>query len=129
VQCQYSKYVKHTIIVRFHLILTEFYFNSQHAILGAFSLDDVENRKHNDVPCILPFDSFLATPLLPCSDIDRPVQKFTGSDSLGPAKDDLTMALHAYTHFTVVFTRRSVIITDLQGEQCIIQASCREPDD
>jgi hypothetical protein len=100
----------------FHGILLfsqEFYFNAVGSILGTLVLD--EQRSHNGLTCILPYDSFLATPLLPCSKVDRPIQKFTGNDSFGKSSNNLTMAIHAFTHFTLVYTRKSVIITDLQG--------------
>jgi hypothetical protein len=90
-----------------------FYFNAAGSILGTLVLD--EQRRLDGVTCILPYNSFIATPLLPCSKIDRPVQKFTGNDSFGKSDDDLTKAIHAFTHFTLIYTRKSVIVTDLQG--------------
>ncbi|KAF8811205.1 hypothetical protein BYT27DRAFT_7277825 [Phlegmacium glaucopus] len=47
----------------------------------------------------IPYLSFLATLLLPCGHFDDPIQKFTGSDNLGPANDNLTQAIHAFLLF------------------------------
>lgn len=94
--------------------------------MGRLILD--EDRQFNGVKCILPFNSFIATRLLPCSEIDRPIQKFTGNDSLGEAKDDMTMAIHAYTHFTSIVTRSTVVVTDLQGTRMHLEAWSKSDD-
>lgn len=72
---------------------------------------------HNP-PCGLPYLDFIATRLLPCGLIDAPIEKFTGNDDVGPPpghKEDLTVALHAFTHYIVIFSRANLLLCDLQG--------------
>ncbi|KAF8335243.1 hypothetical protein F5887DRAFT_1079207 [Amanita rubescens] len=64
-----------------------FYFNFKGSILGKLIIDDrvtLRNLQHIH---------FIATPLLPCGKADSKVKKFTGHDEVGPAKDNITMAM------------------------------------
>ena len=97
--------------------LAEFRFNLAHAILGFF-VDDESITEPTDPPCGLPYFDFIATRLLPCGVIDAPIEKFTGNDDVGPPpghKEELTVALHAFTHFIVIFSRGNLLLCDLQG--------------
>ena len=72
----------------------------------------------DSTPCGLPFLDFIATCLLPCGPIDAPIEKFTGNDNVGPVpgpKEHMTVALHAFTHYTVVFSCGNLLLCDLQG--------------
>ena len=69
-------------------------------------------------PCGLLYFDFIATRLLPCGPIDAPIDKFTGNDDVSPPpghKEDLTVALHAFTHYIVIFFCRNLLLCDLQG--------------
>ena len=84
--------------------------------MGKIILDPV-NEGQTDVS--LAHLDFLATRLLPCSLIDGGVQKFTGNDDCGaaPARNDLlTMAIHAFAHFVVVYSKEAFLLCDLQGK-------------
>jgi Alpha-kinase family len=88
-----------------------FRFHTEGAILGKLMTDP----ESNPLACL----HFIASPLLPCSKLDGPVQKFTGNDDCGnpPAKGDkLTMAIHAFAHFVVQYSRQNLLLCDLQGE-------------
>lgn len=63
----------------------------------------------------LPYSSFIATPLLPCGEADGGIEKFTGNDEIGPVDNIMTMAIHAFAHFTMVFTKEYMVFCDLQG--------------
>jgi hypothetical protein len=65
---------------------------------------------------------FIATPLLPCSDVDGGIKKFTGNDEFGDANDHLTKAIHAFSHFTAVYTHENLVLCDLQGNN--VQCHC-----
>jgi hypothetical protein len=59
---------------------------------------------------------FIATPLLPCGELDGKLRKFTGNEDFGEADDHLTKAMHAFSHFTAVYTQNIIILCDLQGK-------------
>ncbi|EDR02755.1 uncharacterized protein LACBIDRAFT_332022 [Laccaria bicolor S238N-H82] len=63
----------------------------------------------------LPYLNFLATPLLPCGPVDAPVKKFTGNGSIGDADDHITRAIHAFAHFSVLYSQENLLFCDLQG--------------
>ncbi len=64
-----------------------------------------------------PFKYFIASLLLPCGPADGAVIKYTGNDNVGPLpKDPMTALLHAYTHFTYIYTNHQLLICDLQGK-------------
>jgi len=98
--------------------LPKFYFNLVNAILGRFVDNTEVTDSPPDAPCGLPYWDFIATRLLPCGPIDGFIEKFTGSDNVGPSpglKEHLTITLHAFTHYVAVFSRGNLLICDLQG--------------
>lgn len=98
------------------VVIPRFRFNLEDAILGTLlSQDNTDN-----LPVGLPYPNFIAMRLLPCSTIDAPIEKFTGNDNAGnpPTKspgDEMTMALHAFTHYVIVISRGNLVLCDLQG--------------
>ncbi|KAF8967103.1 kinase-like domain-containing protein [Flammula alnicola] len=86
-----------------------FYFNFKDSFYGEIEPLSASGRR------TFPHLGFLATPLLPCGRYDDPVQKFTGSDNLGPANDGLTQAIHAFVHFAWVYSREQLLFCDMQG--------------
>ena len=46
---------------------------------------------------------------------DDPVRKFTGSDHLGPANNNLIQVIHAFVHFAWVYSREQLLFCDMQG--------------
>ena len=100
------------------MLLPEFRFNLTHAILGCFAEKDTDITSIMEPPCGLPFFDFIATRLLPCGPVDAPIEKFTGNDDVGPApgpKEDMTVTLHAFTHYVWILSRGNLILCDLQG--------------
>lgn len=95
---------------------TDFYFNLEGSFVGElldWSTD--KTRSPNEPP---EHKTFIATPLLPCGPANGPIIKYTGNDNVGAppaANDTLTALLHAYTHFTFVYTKGHMVICDLQG--------------
>ena len=89
----------------------DFYFNFNHSILGW-----LESKTTLDIGTpILPHTHFLATHLLPCRMFDK-VTKFTGSDDIAtPVADPMTKAIHAFAHFSYVYSRGFLLFCDLQG--------------
>ncbi|KAF8805081.1 hypothetical protein BYT27DRAFT_7258664 [Phlegmacium glaucopus] len=63
----------------------------------------------------IPYLGFLTIPLLPCGRFDDPIQKFTGSNNLGPANDNLTQAIHAFVHFAWAYSQEQLLFCDMQG--------------
>ncbi|KIK59295.1 hypothetical protein GYMLUDRAFT_1004687 [Collybiopsis luxurians FD-317 M1] len=88
-----------------------FYFNYDDAFLGV-----LEPEFYEQLSEIANYKEFLATPLLPCSEADPQIAKYTGNDDVGEApKDRLTSLMHAYMHYTYVMTKKTLLICDLQG--------------
>ena len=87
----------------------DFYFNFNHSILG-----QLESKTTLDGTPILPHAHFLATRLLPCGMFDK-VTKFMGSDDIAPAADAMTKAIHAFAHFSYVYSKGFLLFCDLQG--------------
>jgi hypothetical protein len=89
--------------------MSGFCFNITGAILGRFENVEAGGLDFSDSkspPCHLTHFNFIATHLLPCSQIDAPIQKFTGNHDEGGAPgagDYLTVTLHAFTHYVAVF--------------------------
>src|SRR5271156_4000497 len=75
------------LITNLKSFLLAFYFNFKDSFYGEIEPLSASGRR------TLPHLGFLATPLLPCGHYDDPVQKFTGSDNLGPADNGLTQAI------------------------------------
>jgi len=93
-----------------------FYFNAEGAVLGKM----IENQsiESSHAGPNISYRWFMATKLLPCGPYDAKLQRFTGNDDAGnpPAKDDhLTMAIHAFAHFSVMYSKGSLLLCDLQG--------------
>ncbi|KIP10696.1 hypothetical protein PHLGIDRAFT_65167, partial [Phlebiopsis gigantea 11061_1 CR5-6] len=89
-----------------------FYFNSEGAFLGK-----VTGGSNDDVG-LAEDEFFLATPLLPCAlsnGVHGSVKKYTGNNLPGPVTDRLTEVIHAFVHFTYIYTRDSILFCDLQG--------------
>ena len=93
-------------VLTFHTI--EFYFNYNDAIFGKI-------KKPGQEGSYLPHSHFIATPLLPCGRVDPPVEKYTGNGTLGQAKDDITKAIHAFVHYSLVISENNLLFCDLQG--------------
>ncbi|TFK61776.1 hypothetical protein BDN72DRAFT_733173, partial [Pluteus cervinus] len=68
----------------------------------------------DDTP-ILPYRTFLASPLLPCSKFDAPLRKFTGNDTIGKPEDDIARVIHAFVHFSLIYSHNQWMPCDLQG--------------
>ncbi|KAJ7661832.1 hypothetical protein B0H17DRAFT_953371, partial [Mycena rosella] len=95
--------------------LPDFHFNFEGAVLGV--LEPLEEG-HNSASLGLPFIHFIATRYLPCGPSDKPIQKFTGNLDCGAAPgphNALTMAIHSFTHFFIVYTGEAPVFCDLQG--------------
>jgi hypothetical protein len=92
-------------------IIAAFRFHVKGAILGKLVLGFAEYLP-------LAHLDFIASPLLPCSQLDGPLLKFTGHDDCGtPTKNDhLMMAIHAFAHFVVIYSEKKIMLCDLQGE-------------
>jgi len=43
------------------------------------------------------------------------MKKFTGNDDIGDALDHMTKAIHAFAHFSVVYSQNNILLCDLQG--------------
>lgn len=63
----------------------------------------------------MPHKHFLATRLLPCGKADGKLKKFTGNGEIGDATDDLTKAIHAFAHFSLIYSHGHLLFCDLQG--------------
>ncbi|KAG6855327.1 hypothetical protein H0H87_004907 [Tephrocybe sp. NHM501043] len=104
------------LALEMEVVIPKFSFNLEQAILGTFVLGNEGDLMPGTAS--LPYLDFIATPLLPCGTIDAPIKKFTGNDNTGPAPiagDRMTMALHAFTHFTILCSRSNFVLCDLQG--------------
>ncbi|KAJ7134235.1 hypothetical protein C8R44DRAFT_769942 [Mycena epipterygia] len=91
-----------TVAVENEVTVVDFQFNVEGAILGL--LEPLEEG-HISASLGLPFQHFIATRYLPCGPSDKPIQKFTGNTDCGnPPNDPLTMAIHSFTHFVILYT-------------------------
>jgi hypothetical protein len=97
----------------YSLLYTVFDFNFKNSIFRCLKSLRESGGHH------IPFKHFIAIPLLPCDDLDTGLQKFTGSDDIGDASNDITKAIHAFTHFGLIYTRQSLLFCDLQGP-CLV---------
>ncbi|KAF9523979.1 hypothetical protein CPB83DRAFT_774637 [Crepidotus variabilis] len=86
-----------------------FKFNFEGSILGCLIASAGGGRS-------LPYYHFIATPLLPCGQYDSPVKKYTGNGEVGPANNDMTKAIHAFAHFSAIYSQKMIVFCDLQGE-------------
>ena len=91
---------------------TEFYFNFKDSIFGEICGSATSGSR------IISHQHFLATFLLPCGQVDGKIQKFTGSDDIGDAPDNITKAIHAFTHFLLLYSQGHLLFCDLQGVSC-----------
>ncbi|KAF8164041.1 hypothetical protein K438DRAFT_1775736 [Mycena galopus ATCC 62051] len=91
-----------------------FEFHVEGAIIGVLEPLDLG---HISATLALPFQHFIATSYLPCGPSEKAIQKFTGNADCGnsPGTDALTAAIHAFTHFTIVYTAENLVFCDLQG--------------
>jgi hypothetical protein len=92
-------------------VIPEFYF-APGVIYGRVDRSQLGNE--TDVP----FDDFVAYPLLPPLPDGGRLYKFTGSDSLGdqPSPGDLlTLLIHSFAHFSLYYTQGTLVFMDLQG--------------
>ena len=97
------------LIMNQNQFLPAFYFNFKDSFYREIELLSASGCR------TLPHLGFLATLLLPCGRYDDPVRKFIGSDNLGPAKDNLTQAIHAFVHFAWVYSQEQLLFCDMQG--------------
>lgn len=91
--------------------LTAFYFNFKGSIYGEFQGSVTSGSR------VVPKKNFLATLLLPCGKLDAKIKKFTGSDDIGDAPDSMTKAIHAFAHWSLLYSRGHILFCDLQGNQ------------
>jgi hypothetical protein len=91
-----------------------FHFNLKNALFGEFI--DQEQRKSLH----LEYLHFIATQLLPCGPIDA-IVKYTGNINEGEAPrpgETMLATLHAFAHFTYIYTCGNFLLCDLQGAWC-----------
>jgi hypothetical protein len=96
---------------------SEFYFNYASSILGELKPTLMSGSSP------FPFLHFIATPLLLCGKMDSKVRKFTGNKNFGNATDNLTRAIHDFVHFSVVYSNRYILFSDMQGELSIFHST------
>jgi hypothetical protein len=98
-----------------HFIWSAFYFNFERLIFREFIPCPISNE--------LPISHayFLANPLLPCGSVDGRVMKFTGNGEIGHAEDDITKTIHAFLHFSLLYSQKNVLFCDLQGDYQFFQ--------
>jgi hypothetical protein len=85
---------------------SEFHFNLADAILGRFVDESEITDPPANPPCSLLYWDFIATRLLPCGQIDAPIEKFTGNYDIGPApepKEHMMVVLHAFSYYVAVW--------------------------
>ena len=91
------------------IAVSEFSFNFEHSIFGCLRSLRESSSQH------LPYKHFIATPLLSCDKLNASIQEFTGSDDIGNAMNDITKAIHAFKHFSLIYTKHTHLFCDLQG--------------
>ena len=99
-----------TFCITYKPSVAAFYFNFEQAIFGEF----IPCPTSNELP--IPYPYFIATPLLPCGSVNGGVRKFTGNGEIGPANDDITKSAHAFVHFSLLYSLKTVLFCDLQGK-------------
>jgi alpha-kinase family protein len=98
------------MLIHFNLPLDEaFYFNFKGSIYGEIQASMTSGSR------VVPKKNFLATLLLPCGKLDSKIKKFTGSDDIGDAPDSMTKAIHAFAHWSLLYSRGHILFCDLQG--------------
>lgn len=88
-----------------------FQFNLKNALFGEFVDKEQQELLH------LEYRHFIATQLLPCGPIDA-IVKYTGNANEGDAPrpgETMLATLHAFAHFTYIYTHGSFLLCDLQG--------------
>ena len=89
--------------------LLDFYF-APNVIHGRVDRSQLEDQDE------VPFDIFVAYPLLPPRPDGGELLKFTGSDTIGTEPSDpINAAIHSFAHFSLFYSRGSLVFTDLQG--------------
>lgn len=59
---------------------------------------------------------FIATPLLPCSIIDKKIEKYTGNNGTGRSpQSNITSVIHCFAHYCYLVSNRQWLFCDLQG--------------
>ena len=98
------------MLIYFNLPVVEaFYFNFKGSIYGEIQVSVTSGSR------VLQKKNFLATLLLPCGTLDSKIKKFTGSDEVGDAPDGMTKAIHAFAHWSLLYSRGHILFCDLQG--------------
>ena len=106
IPCEYEIYTYSS----FNLPLyAAFYFNFKGSIYGKIQASMTSGSR------TIPKKNFLATLLLPCGKLDAKVKKFTGNDDIGDALDNMTKAIHAFAHWSLLYSRGHILFCDLQG--------------
>jgi len=88
---------------------TEFYFNFPSSIFDEL-VPSISSQSWQ-----LPFQHIIATPLLPCGEANSEIKKFTGNEEIGKAQDNMIKAIHAFMHFSVIYSQQNLLFCDLQG--------------
>ncbi|RXW23240.1 hypothetical protein EST38_g2614 [Candolleomyces aberdarensis] len=89
--------------------IVAFKFNFEDAFIGELKPSMTSQSRP------LPRLHFLATPLLPCGSFDKKIQKFTGNDVVGEATTAHHEAIHAFAHFSYLYSQGYLVFCDLQG--------------
>ena len=66
---------------------------------------------------LIPHAYFIATPLLACGEYDKGVIKYSGQlgFSTDPDPSGIQDAVHAFVHFSYIWSKGFMIFSDLQG--------------
>ncbi|TFK19538.1 hypothetical protein FA15DRAFT_724234 [Coprinopsis marcescibilis] len=97
-------------------LVPDLYFNFSDSIFSNFIVGEA------DRPGFSAYHKyFIATLLFPCGPANKPITKFTRNDLMGKADDTLTLALHAFMHYSYVYSQLHFVFCDLQ-ERIGIQA-------
>ncbi|EFI28277.1 atypical/Alpha protein kinase [Coprinopsis cinerea okayama7 len=120
---QYFKQAFDQLAQDLNVKIPNFCFDFKEAIFGSL-IPKPDTQAH------LPHHWFLATPLLRCGPFDPPFRKFTGNDEMGPPEDAITAAVHAFAHFSYVYSGGDLVFCDLQGGRdssgrvCLVDPQC-----